>query len=394
MKIIGIEIFPLRVTFESVIKESFGTVGKNEDHVVIRMHTDEGISGLGEASTLGPYYSGESGATVIDMLINYFFPKVLDGEDPFNVDKIHRAMDKVVYGHTVAKAAVDFALYDIMAKSLEIPVYKLLGGATEKRVPVRANIGIDTPENMAAQSKSYTDAGYHGLKIKVGLNPPEDVDRVAAIRAAIGPEHVIDVDVNGAYLPKTAIWTLNQMGKYWPVIVEQPVDRDDIEGMAFVRRRVNVPIGACEAALTIPQVMRIIKHEAADFFNYKIDRSGGFFRANQVVYAIDGAGLFTVPSEQLCFGIGIAAQAHFVVSTSLWKTPLGIGAGILRIAKKDTTRDMEDDIVFNTPIIEKGYFEVPEGIGLCVELNEENVMKYLANGKKPFVVGKKSDASI
>ena len=165
MKIIGIEIFPLNVTFESLIEESFGTVGKNEDHVVIRMLTNEGITGLGEASTLGPYYSGESGATVIDMLVNYIFPKVLDGEDPFNVDKIHQAMDKVVYGHTVAKAAVDFALYDIMAKSLEIPVYKLLGGAAEKRVPVRANIGIDTPENMAAQSKAYTDAGYHGLKI-------------------------------------------------------------------------------------------------------------------------------------------------------------------------------------------------------------------------------------
>jgi L-alanine-DL-glutamate epimerase-like enolase superfamily enzyme len=390
MKIIGMEIFPLNVTF-SLIKESFGTIGKNEDHVIIRMHTDEGVTGLGEASTLGPYYSGESGATVIDMLVNQFFPKVLEGEDPFNVDKIHGAMDKVVYGHSVAKSAVDFALYDIMSKSLEIPAYKLLGGATTKSVPVRANVGIDTPEKMAAQSKAYTDAGYHGLKVKVGLNPPEDVDRIAAIREAIGPDHVIDVDVNGAYLPKTAIWTLNKMEAYWPVIVEQPVDRDDYEGMAFVRRRVNVPIGACEAALTVPQVMRVIKKEAADFFNYKIDRSGGFFRAKQVVYAIDAAGMFTVPSEQLCFGIGIAAQAHFAVSTSLWKTPLGIGAGILRIAKKDSTRDMEGDIVFNTPIIENGTFTVPDGIGLCVTLNEENVIKYLKPGQDPFVIGKKAE---
>jgi len=389
MKIIGMEIFPLTVSYE-VIEESFGAIGKKEDDVVIKVYTDEGVTGLGEGSTLGPFYSGESQGTVIDILANYLFPKVLEGEDPFNLDEIHWKMDKTVYANTVAKSAVDFSLHDIIGKSLAVPLYKLLGGSSSKKVPVRWTIGIDTPQHMAEQARQSAHAGYHGVKMKVGLNPREDIERVAAVRDALGPGEVIDVDVNGAYLPKEAIHTLQRWEEFAPVIVEQPVKRDDLEGMAFVRRNVSVAIGACESALSMSQIQRIIKMEAADFFNYKIDRSGGLFKGKKTVYMIDAAGLFTVPSEQLCFGIGVAAQAHFAVSTSsIWKTPLGVGAGILRVAKKNTTRDMKGDIVFNTPLIENGYLHVPEGAGLGVELNEDNVRRYLSPGKSPILIGKK-----
>jgi L-alanine-DL-glutamate epimerase-like enolase superfamily enzyme len=389
MKIIGVEIFPLTVSYE-VIEESFGAVGKRENDVVIKVYTDEGITGLGEGSTLGPFYSGESQETVMGIIGHYLFPNVLEGEDPFNLDRIHWKMDKVVYGNTVAKSAVDFSLHDIIGKSLGIPVYKLLGGAASRKVSVRWTVGIDTPEIMAEQARKSAREGYCGIKMKVGLEPKKDIERVAAVRDAIGPQYPIDVDVNGAYLPKEAIHTLKQMEEFGPLLIEQPVNRDDLEGMALVRRSVNIPIGACESALTLPQIQRIIRMEAADFFNYKVDRSGGLFRGKQAVYMIDAAGLFAVASEQLCFGIGVAAQAHFAVSTSVWKTPLGIGAGILRIARKSSTRDMKEDIVFNTPLIENGYLHVPDGAGLGVELNDEAVNRYLSPGKEPVLLGNRS----
>ncbi len=114
------------------------------------------------------------------------------------------------------------------------------------------------------------------------------------------------------------------------MLIKQPVKRDDFEGMFQVRNSVNIPIGACESALTLLQIMRVIKLSAADFFKYKINRSGGFFRGKQAVHVVDEAGLFSVGSEQLGFGIIVAAQAHFAVSTPILKWPSGYGMGLLK----------------------------------------------------------------
>jgi len=388
MKITGIEIIPLTMTFKGMIKESFGTVGLREDDVVIRLHTDEGITGLGEGSTLGPFYCAESQETVIGIIGHHLFPKVVEGKDPFDVDPIHYQMDKVVYGNTVAKAAVDIALYDIMGKALNVPVYKLLGGCFTDEIPIRASVGIDTPEKMAALAKSIVDKGFQGLKVKVGLNPFEDIDRVKAIRQAIGPDPVIDIDVNGAYSPKDAIYVLHKVSDCVPILVEQPVQRDDLKGMALVRRCVDVPIGACESALTLAQVMRVIQMDAADFFNYKMSRSGGLFPAKHAVRMIEAAGLFVVASEQLGFGIEAAANAHFAVSTPTLKWPGGHAAGLMGIAGKFDTVDFDGDIVDNSPLVRNGRLQAPGGPGLGMNLVEEKWKRYLTSGKEVIKLGR------
>ncbi len=388
MKITGIEIIPLTISFKGMIKESFGTVGMREDDVVIRLHTDEGITGLGEGATLGPFYSGESQETVMGIIAHHLFPKVLLGKDPFDIDPIHFQMDKVVYGNTVAKAAVDFALYDIMGKALNIPVYKLLGGRFTDEIPLRGSVGIDTPERMAALAKFIIDQGFGGIKMKVGLNPYEDIERVKAIREAIGPSAVIDIDVNGAYTPKEAIYVLQRVSDCAPITVEQPVQRDDLKGLAMVRHAVDLPIGACESALTLAQVMRVIQMDAADFFNYKPSRSGGLFPSKQAVRMIEAAGLFVIASEQLGFGIEVSANAHFAVSTPTLKWPEGHAAGLMGIAGKFDTIDFDGDIVDKTPLVKNGKLHAPGGPGLGVNLVEEKWRRYLTPGKEVIKIGR------
>jgi L-alanine-DL-glutamate epimerase-like enolase superfamily enzyme len=370
MKITGIEIIPLTMYFKSVIKESFGTVGKREDDVIVRLYTDEGITGLGEGSTLGPFYCGESQETVMGIIAHHLFPKVLEGKDPFNVDSIHYQMEKVVYRNTVAKAAIDFALHDIMGKALNVPLYKLIGGKFTDEIPLRGSVGMDTPENMAANAKRIIDAGFK------------------AIKAAIGRDAVIDIDVNGAYAPKDAIWVLQAVSDCVPILVEQPVRRDDLEGLALVRRSVNLPIGACESALTLAEVSRVIQMGAADFFNFKIDRSGGIFPGKYAVKMIEAAGLFVVASEQLGFGVEVAAQAHFGVSTQGLAWPGGYAAGLIGMAGKLDTIDFDGDIVDKTPLVKDGKLRVPEGVGLGVELVEEKWRRYLTPGKEIIKLGR------
>jgi L-alanine-DL-glutamate epimerase-like enolase superfamily enzyme len=388
MRITGIEIIPLTISFKGQIKESFGTVGLREDDVIIRLHTDEGITGLGEGATLGPFYCGESQETVMGIIGHHLFPKVLEGKNPFDVDPIHYQMDKVVYANTVAKAAVDFALYDIMGKALNVPVYNLLGGRFTDEIPLRGSVGIDTPEKMAALAKSIIDQGFGGIKMKVGLNPHEDIERVKTIRQAIGPSAVIDIDVNGAYTPKEAIYVLRRVSDCAPITVEQPVQRDDLKGMALVKRSVDLPIGACESALTLAQVMRVIQMDAADFFNYKTSRSGGLFPAKQAVRMIEAAGLFAIASEQLGFGVEVVANAHFAVSTPTLKWPEGHAAGLMAIAGKFDTVDFDGDIVDKTPLVKNGRLHAPGGPGLGVNLVEEKWRRYLTPGKEIIKLGR------
>lgn len=388
MKITGIELIPLTMIFKASIEESFGTVGKREDNVIVKLYTDEGITGLGEGCTLGPFYCGESQETVMGMIAGHLFPKVLEGADPFNIDPIHYKMNKVVYANTVAKAAVDYAIHDIMGKALGVPLYKLLGGKFCDKIPTRASVGIGDPDEMAKKAAHCHELGFGGIKMKVGLEPLLDIERVKAIRKAIGPDMLIDIDVNGAYSPKDAIYVLRRVSDCGNIIVEQPVNRDDLSGMALVRRSVDVPIGACEAALTQQQIMRVIKMEAADFFNYKMTRSGGIFPAKQSIRMIEAAGLFVVASEQLGTSVELSAMGHLAVSTQSLAWPGGYAAGVMGMAGKFTTEDSDADIVDNPMLVKGGHLYAPsDRPGLGVELVEEKWRRYLTPGKEVIRLG-------
>ena len=369
-------------------EESFGTVGKQENNVLVQIYTDDGICGVGEGCTLGPFYCGESQETVMGILANHLYPKVLEGEDPFNIDPIHHKMGKIVYGNTVAKAAVDYALHDIMGKALKIPLYKLLGGKFCDKIPIRGSVGIDTPENMGHRAEKLRKQGFTGIKMKVGLNPAEDIERVHAVRAATGSDTLIDVDVNGAYSPKDAIFVLKRIADCGNIIVEHPVNRDDLFGMALVRKAVDVPIGVCEAALSQPQIMRAMKLEAADFFNFKMSRSCGLFPAKQCVRMIEAAGLFVVASEQLGSSVELSAMNHFAVSTQSLSWPCGFAAGVLGMAGKYTTEGTTADIVDNPQLVKDGFLYAPsDRPGLGVSLVEEKWRRYLTPGKEIVRLG-------
>ena len=391
MKIVGIKIYPITMHFKQTIEESFGTVGKNEGDVILQIFTDEGISGLGESTTLGPYYSGESQGSVVSLIQEFIAPKILIGEDPFNIDKIMYTIDRIAYRNNIAKTPIDFALYDILGKKLGLPAYKLLGGSYTEKVALRWSFGMGNPDETAEKARVGAEAGYRCMKIKAGDDPDLDVERVAAVRKAVGDDIKLTIDANQAYDPKLAIRTIKRMDAYNILYVEQPVDRDDLEGMAFVRKNVDVPIGACECTNTLEEVMRVIKMEAADFLHFKVSRSGGFYRGKQIVHMGKAAGLFNVGSTQLGLGIELAANAHFAASNMVLGEPPynehGYGAGLMSLFKAADTSEISEDIVKKTPTIKNGYLYVPQDPGLGIELNEEIVEKMMTPGKEPVSVG-------
>ena len=392
MKIKGMRITPITLEWKKTIGESFGEVGKREDDVIVELFTDNGIYGLGEAMTLGPFYGRESQGTITALLAQHIFPKVLLDEDPFNIDLIHYKMNKTVSENSFAKTAVDVALHDLVAKSLDIPVCKLIGGSYTDKLALHWPIGIETPEAIREDVEKGVKAGFKAIKMKIGGDPKRDVALVKAVRKAAGPDIALVVDANQAYDAKTAIHVIRQIEKQEVQRVEQPVHYRDLDGMAMVRRSVEVPIGACESAVTQQDIIQIIKKEAADFINFKVMRSGGFYPSKAIVQMATAAGIFCASSTMLGMGIELAADAHFAASTiALAPSPYkfhGIASGILKLFNAVDSIGIKKDIVDGTPLIKKGFMTVPKAAGLGIELNKEHLDSYLTKGKKPVLLGK------
>jgi L-alanine-DL-glutamate epimerase-like enolase superfamily enzyme len=344
--------------------------------------------------TLGPYYGRESQGTVMSILAEHFWPKVLLDEDPFNIDLIHYKMDKTVSENSFAKTAADLALHDIVGKALNIPVCKLIGGSYTDKIALHWPIGIGAPKEIEEEVLKGMAAGYKAVKMKVGNDAKQDIEMVKTVREAVGPDVAIVVDANQAYDVKRAIRIIRQMEKYDIQRVEQPVHYRDLDGMAMVRRAVEVPIGACESAITPQDIIQIIKKEAADFLNFKVMRSGGFYPSKAIVQMATAAGIFCAGSTMLGMGIELAADAHFAASTiALGPSPYrfhGIASGILKLFNVVDSSGITKDIVDGTPKISKGFLTVPKSPGLGITLNKENLNFYLTKGKKPVVLGKTS----
>ena len=398
MKIIGVEMFPINIAFKRKVKTAFRGTGRDEgvseENVVLRIYTDEGITGLGEAGTWGVYYCGESQETVMDVIGYYLFPQVLEGENPFNIDLIHSKMDAAVLNNTVAKSAIDFALYDIMGKSLNVPVYQLIGGCHAEKFPViAAVVGIDKPETMAKVAKdSLKNLGSEPrlFKIKLGLEYLKDVKRVEAIREAVGADHSLLLDCNGSLDVKQAIYFGQQVARFSPVFLEQPVDYDDLEGLAEVKRNVPIPVGACECALKIEDMMRVIRMDAADFFNFKIDRLGGIYKGKQAAGMIKAAGKWILQSGQVSIGIAAVARSHFSAATyHMFPCTSGV-SGVFSIYPASEREYIEvENVLIGGPKVEKGYASVPPGPGLGVELNEKALQRFIPSGRSPRFIGRK-----
>jgi L-alanine-DL-glutamate epimerase-like enolase superfamily enzyme len=297
----------------------------------------------------------------------------------------------------VAKSAIDFALYDIMGRSLNVPVYQLIGGCYADKFPTQAGvIGIDTPEVMADHAKKFLeglDPAPRLFKIKVGLEYLKDVKRVEAIRKAVGPDHYFLLDCNGSLDVKQAIQFGKRVEEFSPVFMEQPVDYDDLEGLAAVKKNVAVPVGACECALTIKDMMRVIRMEAADFFNFKVDRLGGIYMGKQAVGMIDAAGLWALQSAQISIGVGWAALAHFSASTHAMFPVARVCGGniLLAVYPAYESKPVEvEEVIIGGPKVEKGFAKPPSGPGLGIELNEKALKRFLTQGRSPMLVGKKS----
>lgn len=277
MKIV--DILTKKVSFKrkKVFKIAF-TTNTESQNVYIKILTDEGIYGLGEATPF-PLVTSETVDGVI-AAIEFMKPSLL-GADPTDIAEIHEIMDKTLLNNTSAKAAIDIACYDIMGKKAGKPVYKLLGAKTDF-VQTDMTVGIDSVENMVADAVEQVEKGFRIIKIKCGIDAQKDIEVVKQIRKAVGEAIDLRIDANQGYDKETALCVLNEISKYNITEAEQPLPFWDVRGMAEINKVSPVPVMADESVHTPIQAEIACQHDACKIVNIKLMKCGGIYPALQI----------------------------------------------------------------------------------------------------------------
>ena len=340
------------------------------NYVFTKVHTDEGFIGLGEATMLsGPTWSEESQETVKGV-IDKHLARLVVGEDPFCVERILGKME-YVKGNLFAKAAIEFALFDIMGKALKVPAYQLLGGLCQEKIPLSWSLGVpgQTPEMEAKDALQLIEKGWRILKMKVAAESIEkDVERVKKVREAVGDDVKIRLDANAGWNYIAALKGIQELEKYNIDLLEQPLPRWDIDGMARLAKVINTPIMADESLCTLQDAMNIVKKDAASVFSLKMMKHGGLCNSKKVAGIAEGAGIPCYVGAMGEAGVGTAACLHFAASTKNVTLGCELFGPLM----------LKGDIITKPIQYEKGYVFVPKGQGLGVELDEEKLRKYIA----------------
>jgi L-alanine-DL-glutamate epimerase-like enolase superfamily enzyme len=324
--------------------------------LVVQIHTDEGITGIGEAP--GPTLAA------IKVIVENELSQFLIGEDPTRVTRlVHRLEEYTRNWNQIgayAIAGIEMALLDLLGKSLGTSVAQLLGGAQRDRVPYAGYLFIDDPEVNARKAREFVDLGCRELKLKCGRNLAQDDDTLAAIRDEVGSDIAIRLDPNMNWSVPTAIRWIRALAKYEIQYVEQPVPEHDLRGMAEVRRATGVAIAADEGCTTMRSVLELLRAEACDVFVVYTSEAGGLMRAAQIASVVAAADKWCAIGSWAELGIATMANAQVAATSDRF------------VFANDTHYPLQTaDVLTERLDLSRGDIALPAGPGLGVELDLE-----------------------
>jgi L-alanine-DL-glutamate epimerase-like enolase superfamily enzyme len=299
-------IEPVDVPLEEPFTIAIGTQYSIRN-VLVTVVLENGIEGFGEAA---PFESinGENQATALMALQSC--RDFLVGKKASDYIRISRQLKSVFWAQVTARCAVEMALLDAYTKTLGLPLYRFFGGM-EQQLETDYTVDIMTPNAARKSASQLSQKGYHMLKIKVGKDPKEDLQRILAILEG-APECQITLDANQGFSPSNAVHFMDELERRGirPTLLEQPVLKTDLEGMKFVKEHTCVPVAADETVFTAADAIRVVRTGCADVINIKLMKSG-------IVEALDIAAIARSANLGLMIGcmletrLGLSCAVHF-----------------------------------------------------------------------------------
>ncbi len=289
---------------------SGGRAATSQAGTAVRLSTDDGVQGWGEVTPLGGTYLPASAQGVRSGLAE-LGPQLL-GVDPCNISSVHRAMDQTLLGAQYAKSAVDIACWDILGKTLGVPIATLLGGVLQESFPLYESVPLGSPQSMADFISDRRKEGVGRFQLKVGGDPLEDVARARASVSAAGPQAVVVADANGGWSVLGARIAMRQMQDL-PVLIEQPCL--SLEDCAAVALSSGLPVSLDECIVSPADVFRAKQLAGVAAINIKISRVGGLTNAARMRDLMQGLSMMVSIEDTWGGDIISAAVSHIAAST-------------------------------------------------------------------------------
>lgn len=339
MKITNIKTKILKAPLKTPFITSLRRVDALEDLVVI-IECNDGSVGYGEGAPT-PVITGETMGSMI-AAIKYLKPFILgqEIEDLYTIlNNIHTRIVK----NTTAKSALEIALYDLKAKAAKQPLYQMLGG-TRTKFRTDITISMGTINKMVSDSLDAVRLGYDTLKIKIGDDPKKDVERILAIHYALGDHIALRLDANQGWTARESVTLLHALEKQGIIaeFIEQPVAADDIEGLKYIKERVQTPLLADESIFSIKDARRLLEMQAIDYVNIKLAKTAGITQALELADLSREFGVKCMIGCMLEGPISVAAGVHVASAKADVITMLDLDAVSLL-----ASHPVKTSIVFN-----------------------------------------------
>ncbi|MES2186159.1 MAG: mandelate racemase/muconate lactonizing enzyme family protein [Pseudomonadota bacterium] len=369
VRIERLEIIPLHMPMKTPVKISHGAPREHIDTLLVRLHTNTGVVGVGETQAWRRQGSGETLGSLGSVLAEHFTQQVV-GQSPFALASIMARLEQAVWHSLYAQAAISDALYDLQGKLLGVPVHTLLGGRCRDRVPACAVLFMKASiEATIAGAAEFQARGFTSFTAKVGVDARKDEQLVAGLRERLGPDAILRVDANAGMDFDGALTLLRRLEPYGIDAAEQLLSIGDVAGMAELARRSPIPLMVDESLATDGDLIAILRQRAGTAVHTKVGKNGGIWGIRKLWNIASAAGMRIYPGNHPCTSIGTLAAAH--VATA-WPGPLLEGAFAVGI------ETLADDVV-RTPVLMQGNAVlVSDAPGLGVEVDEDKLKAYRA----------------
>ncbi|MGB0740240.1 MAG: mandelate racemase/muconate lactonizing enzyme family protein [Planctomycetaceae bacterium] len=315
MKIQSLETFCVQIPLKPE-RRMISALGRHDSStfLLVRLTTDEGFFGVGEA-TVTPRWSGETAFTAAAIIDRLFAPSLLgmDCSDPQQIDTL---MEQLTVGNWFARAAVEMACWDAAGKAAGRPVYELLGGAVRPlQIRNRFSLGAYEPAVAESRAAQLYSVGFRTIKVKTGGDPRTDLERVTAVRRAIGNDCELTIDANGGWTFQQAESFLQSATDLNISLVEQPLVRGDYTGTRKLKDRFGIRILADESCFDEIQLRELLIHRCCDAVTLYPGKQGGLLRAKRLAILAAAENIPCTIGSNLEWDPGAAAMLHFVVSS-------------------------------------------------------------------------------
>lgn len=363
MKITRIEAIPYRIPYVKPLKFASGAVEAAE-HVLVRVHTDDGIVGVADAVPR-PFTYGETQGGVVAAIEGVLAPAVV-GLDLTQREVMHARMERTV-GNPAAKSSIDMAVWDALGQSLQTSVSSLLGGYTD-RMRVSHMLGFADPAVMVDEAQRMQDQyGITTFKVKVGRHPVDlDVAVVRALREHFGPSATLYIDGNRGWSAREGVRAMEQMADLDLLFAEELSPADDVLGRRWAVGRTAVPYIADESATRPAEITREVLGGSATAISIKTARTG-FSTSQRCLHLAEGLGIEVVMGNQVDTQLGSLCTVVFGAAHRLTSQHAGELSNFL---------DMSDDLLTEPLVIRDGELTTRPGPGLGIQIDEDKLAHY------------------